>query len=83
MKLRQRIEITKRGYRLLGHYVPGLIKAKTIAASVDALSPFVTVWFSARIISELMHERRQERIALYVFLVITIHLLFSMIKITT
>jgi len=80
MKFRKRIEITKRGYELLGTYTPGLIKAKTISATLEALSPFATVWFSARIINELMNGRRQNVIILYVVLVIGIHLMFSMIK---
>jgi len=80
MKFRKRIEITKRGYELLGTYTPGLIKAKTISATLEALSPFATVWFSARIINELMNGRRQNVIILNVVLVIGIHLMFSMIK---
>lgn len=80
MKFRKRIEITKRGYELLGTYTPGLIKAKTISATLEALSPFATVWFSARIINELMNEKRKNVIILYVVLVIGIHLMFSMIK---
>ena len=80
MKFRKRIEITKRGYKLLGKYTPGLIKAKMISATLEALSPFATVWFSARIINELMNERRQNVIILYVVLVIGVHSMFSMIK---
>lgn len=80
MRFRKRIEITKRGYELLGTYTPGLIKAKTISATLEALSPFATVWFSARIINELMNRRRQNVIILYVVLVIGTHLMFSMIK---
>ena len=80
MKIQKRIEITKRGYALLNKYVPGLVRAKTIAAVLETLSPFVTVWFSARIINELMNDRRQNVLILYVILVIGIHLLFSMIK---
>ena len=80
MRLRKRIEITKRGYALLRKYIPGLIRAKTVSAVLECLSPFVTVWFSARIIHELMNAGRPERIILYAALVIGIHLIFSMIR---
>ena len=80
MKLRERFEITKRGYRLLSVYTPGLIRAKTVSAVLEALSPFVTVWFSARIINELLDAGRQSMLLLYVLLVIGIHLVFSMTK---
>ena len=56
MKIQKRIEITKRGYALLNKYVPGLVMAKAIAVVLETLSPFVTVWFSARIINELENK---------------------------
>ena len=80
MKFRKRIEITRRGYEILHKYTPGLIRAKTLSSAAEALSPFATVWFSARIINELMNERRLNLIILYVAAVITLHLIFSMVK---
>ena len=80
MKLKKRIELTRRGYALLKTYTPGLIKAKMISAAIESLSPFVTVWFSSRIINELMDQRRQKMLLLYVLVVIGTHFLFSMIK---
>lgn len=80
MKFRKRMEITKRGYRLLHTYTPGLIRAKTVSAVVEGLFPFVSIWFSAQIINELMGERRQEVLLGYILVVTGIHFLFSMIK---
>ena len=80
MKFRKRMEITKRGYRLLHTYTPGLIRAKTVSAVVEGLFPFVSIWFSAQIINELMGERRQEVFLGYILVVTGIHFLFSMIK---
>lgn len=57
MKFRKRMEITKRGYRLLHTYTPGLIRAKTVSAVIEGLFPFVSIWFSAQIINELMREK--------------------------
>ena len=39
MKFRKRMEITKRGYRLLHTYTPGLIQAKTVSAVIEGLFP--------------------------------------------
>ena len=80
MKFRKRMEITKRGYRLLHTYTPGLIRAKTVSAVVEGLFPFVSIWFSAQIINELMGERRQGVFSGYILAVTGIHFLFSMIK---
>lgn len=80
MKFRKRMEITKRGYRLLHTYTPGLIRAKTVSAVIEGLFPFVSIWFSAQIINELMGERRQEVFLGYILVVTGIHFLFSMIK---
>ena len=80
MTLKKRIEITRRGYATLAAYNPGLIRAKVISATVEALSPFVTIWFSARIINELAGDRNKKLLLCYVLLTIGIHLVFSMIK---
>ena len=80
MKFRKRMEITRRGYRLLHTYTPGLIRAKTVSAVIEALFPFVSIWFSAQIINELMGERRQGVFSGYILAVTGIHFLFSMIK---
>ena len=44
MKLKERIAVTRRGYRMLAEYCPKLIRTKVIAAAAEALSPFVTIW---------------------------------------
>ena len=80
MTLKKRIEITRRGYATLAAYNPGLIRTKVISATVEALSPFVTIWFSARIINELAGDRNKKLLLCYVLLTIGIHLVFSMIK---
>ena len=57
MKLKERIAVTRRGYRMLAEYCPKLIRTKVIAAAAEALSPFVTIWFSGRIINEITGNR--------------------------
>lgn len=80
MNLKKRIEITKRGYAILNDYAPGLIKAKVISAMIEALSPFVTIWFSAKIINEMLGERNKNLLLCYVLMTIGIHFAFSMTK---
>ena len=80
MKFRKRMEITKRGYRLLHTYTPGLIRAKTVSAVIEGLFPLVSIWFSAQIINELMGERRQGVFSGYILAITGIHFLFFMIK---
>lgn len=80
MNLKKRWDITKRGYTILNEYTPGLIRAKVISAIIDSLTPFVTVWFSARIINEMMGERSTKLLLFYVLMIIGIHFLFSMTK---
>lgn len=80
MKFRKRMEITRRGYRLLHTYTPGLIRVKTVSAVIEGLFPLVSIWFSAQIINELMGERRQGVFSGYILAITGIHFLFSMIK---
>lgn len=79
MKLKKRIQITKRGYGILSEYCPGLIGAKVTAAVIESLMPFIIIWFSARIINEIAGEKRIRIMALYALLTICINLIFSVI----
>ena len=80
MKLSKRIRVTRRGYRILAACCPGLIRAKVLSAAVESLSPFVTIWFSAKIINEIAGARDVDRLTLYVLLVIGINFVLSMVK---
>ena len=80
MKLDKRIQLTMRGYGLLKKYCPGLIAAKVWASAAEALAPFVTIWFSARIINEIAGERNVYRMWIYVLVTVIIHFVLSMLK---
>ena len=80
MKFKNRIAITRRGYRMLGKYCPGLIRDKVIIAVLEALAPLVTVWFSARIINEIEGNRDTGTLILLVLLAVGINFAFSMIR---
>ncbi len=56
MRIKERLAVTGRGYRVLGKYCPGLIRAKVLSAAAESLSPFVTIWFSAGVINEIAGE---------------------------
>ena len=83
MNFRKRIEITRRGYGVLHTYVPGLIRAKVFSAVAEALLPFISIWFSARIINELVGERNKKMLVavelqLQFSLVISHHLFLNL-----
>lgn len=80
MKIKKRIDIIKRGYAILNAYVPGLIKAKVISAIIESLTPFATIWFSARIIDEMLGERNTKILLFYILMIIGIHFVFSMTR---
>lgn len=70
--LRERIAITARGYRLLGKYCPGLARDKALSALVTSLQPFITLWFSARIIGEISDGRSVVAVAAYAIATVTL-----------
>ncbi|MBR4776235.1 MAG: ABC transporter ATP-binding protein, partial [Lachnospiraceae bacterium] len=80
MNIKKRIEITKRGYKILGKYCPGLIRAKVLAAAAGALAPFATIWFSAMIINEIAGEKRTGMLTLYVCLTIGLAFILHLVK---
>ncbi|MCR4624690.1 MAG: ABC transporter ATP-binding protein/permease [Lachnospiraceae bacterium] len=80
MNIKKRIDITKRGYRLLGKYCPGLIRAKVLAVTAATILPFAAILFSARIINEIAGEKRTGILILYVCLTIGLTFVFHLIK---
>ena len=80
MRLKQRIAITRRGYGILKTCCPGLIRAKVISAAVEALSPFVAIWFSAQIVNEIAGNRDIRTLALLVLLAAGLGFSFSVIR---
>ena len=80
MKLKDRIAVTRRGYRVLASCCPGLVRAKVISAAFESLSPFVTIYFSARILNEIAGARDVRRLTLYVLLTIGLGFVFAALK---
>lgn len=73
MSFGERIRITKRGFGILRKYCPGLSEQKALYDFIHSLQPFITIWFSARIVDELTNHCRKDYIASYVICVITIN----------
>ncbi len=80
MRLKQRIAVTRRGYDVLKTYCPGLIRAKVVSTAAEALSPFVTIWFSARIINEIAGNRNIHTLILLVLAAVGTGFALSMIR---
>lgn len=60
MKTRKMLQLHLRGLKDLNGKCPQLIPAIGASAVLTALSPYVTVWFSARLLGELSASRRPE-----------------------
>ena len=60
--LRQTWQIHWRAYRDIRHFCPGVFAVVALHSIASAVSPYVTVWFSARIINELAGARRAEEL---------------------
>ena len=80
MRFKERLAVIRRGYRVLGKYCPGLIRAKIFSAVAETLSPFVTIWFSAGIINEIAGEKRIGTLVLLVLLTVGMNFALSMIR---
>lgn len=60
--LKETWQIHWRAYKDIRHFCPGVFAVTAIHSIVKALSPYVTVFFSARIIDELAGLRRAEEL---------------------
>ena len=80
MSFGERIKITKRGFGILKKYCPGLAEQKALYEIIHSLQPFVSIWFSARIVDELINYCRKEYIAIYVISIIVINFICTVIR---
>ena len=67
---RETFAISWRAIRLWHQLAPKLVWAITISLAVEAISPYVTIWFSAQIIGELAGSRNPNRLWLLVLLTV-------------
>ena len=58
--LGESINLFRRGFSLIAKYCPGLFLFRFLHAAVSAVTPYVTVFFSARVINELTGACRPE-----------------------
>ncbi|MDY2937269.1 MAG: ABC transporter ATP-binding protein [Fusicatenibacter sp.] len=58
--LKEALRLHNRSLKLLNGYCPGLFPATALCSVVSAVIPYVTIFLSARIISELAGKRRPE-----------------------
>lgn len=80
MRVRERFAVTVRGFGILKKYCPGLVRDKALYELINSLQPFVSVWFSARIIDEIILGRRVEVLAAYVAGIVLINFLCAVCK---
>lgn len=80
LSVRERIQITRRGFGLLNYYCPGLPQGKALSALISSLQPFAAIWFSAQIINELFGEKRVKLLAIYVSAVLAVNLVAAVTK---
>lgn len=80
MSFGERIKITKRGFGILKKYCPGLAEQKALYEIIYSLQPFISIWFSAKIVDELINYRRKEYIAIYVISIIVINFICTVIQ---
>ncbi|MDO5401073.1 MAG: ABC transporter ATP-binding protein [Eubacteriales bacterium] len=52
--------LSLRGYRVLRKLCPRLLSAVFLSTAAEALSPYLTIWLSARVVNELAGQRRSD-----------------------
>lgn len=69
-----------RGYSILKQYCPGLAQGKAVYELIHSIQPFLSVWFTARIINEISSQRRVKTVIVYVLSVVLIHFICAVLK---
>ena len=80
MSIRKRVSVTMRGFGILKRYCPGLAQGKALYELINSIQPFISVWFSARIINEISSQRRIKTLGIYIISVVLANFVCSVIK---
>ena len=78
--LRESLRLHWRAFRLLNAYCPGMFWAIGLSSVVTAVIPYVTVFFSARVIGELAGSRRPEMLLRWALAAVLVGALLSLAK---
>ena len=80
MSISKRISVTMRGFSILKKYCPGLAQGKAVYELIHSIQPFLSVWFTARIINEISSQRRVKTVILYVLSIVLIHFICAVLE---
>ena len=78
--LRESLRLHWRAFKLLNRYCPGRFLSIGLSSVVTAVIPYVTVFFSARIIGELAGSRRPEMLLRWVLAAVLVGAFLSLAK---
>lgn len=70
--LRETLSIHLRAVRDANRVAPGVFLSTVLSAIAEAVSPYMTIWFSAQIINELAYDRRVDVLMKWALLTITV-----------
>ena len=70
--LRETLSIHLRAVRDANNVAPGVFVPTILSAIAEAVSPYMTIWFSAQIINELAYARRIDELMKWVLLTISV-----------
>lgn len=80
MPITKRISVTMRGFSILKQYCPGLAQGKSAYELINSVQPFVSIWFTARIVNEISSQRRFNTILFYVLGAVLINFICALLK---
>ena len=80
VSIRDTVAIHLRAVKDVDRVSPGFLFAAVISSAVKALSPYVTIWLSARLINELAALRRPEILGKWVVLIIAVTAAMGLFK---
>ena len=79
LSFKQHMTLIFRGLKIFAKFPRPVLISRTLSNIFTALIPFINIWFSARIINELVGERDQNRLIFLVSLTIGLNLLANLI----
>ena len=80
LPLLQSLRLHARAFAFLYRQVPMVFLSTTVLAAIVAVRPYVTIYFSARIIDELSGNRDPQRLMMWILLALGSALVLSLLR---
>lgn len=78
--IKEQFKLLLRGYKVINSLPKPILLSKAVSCLLNALTPFINIYFSAQILNELAGVREQNRLVVLIALTLGVNLAILLLK---